>query len=708
MGVVVLAQDTALDILVAVKLVPDVVVKDTESVTDLRKEVLRGMALMHTGIVRTHNFEKDEGGAGIIMEYVDGDSLADLKMRQPGYCFEPEQILPWIEQLCSALDYAHREARIVHRDIKPRNLMLTKAGRLKIADFGTAAIITDSVSRHSMEGSISGTLSYMSPQQAEGKRPTILDDIHAVGATIYELLTGKPPFFRGNALSIHNQIITLVPPRMSERREELEVTHRALIPAVWETTIAACLAKDPAVRPQSAMELVARLKSTSPEVPPLPAEVMMRPREPVSVPPSLPPPLPIGALRSETTKVALPPKNSGNKLWIVAAILLLAIMGGLAGSVFYILKHPVPGKVPTPIADTETIEPTDTPAKTEKSGRRIGLPAQVIFGRNGSIRYITRGFLDGDGKVDLRAFDRKWKFVTPFYGNLFNVQKDNKWGMINDSGEIVHEPQWDDEPFLHDRTVLNYSGDFAFIQRAGNFGFIDKSGKVISQPQWEDCNRFTEGLAVVKRNGKYGYIETSGAVVIDLAWSSAGTFSNGAAPVSRDNKWGYIDKKGTLVIPLEWDECLPFTEQLAAVRRGVKWGYINRAGKVVIPIELDGATFFSEGLAAVKRNEKWGSIDASGVDRIGPRFDGMGYFVAGIAPVTINGKAGVIGHAGTFVIEPRYDSIRTHDNGLSVVSFGGKEGLVDRSGKEILAQEWNMIFVGQCPGGDLPLGFVAD
>ena len=146
---------------------------------------------------------------------------------------------------------------------------------------------------------------------------------------------------------------------------------------------------------------------------------------------------------------------------------------------------------------------------------------------------------------------------------------------------------------------------------------------------------------------------------------------------------------------------------MAAVKRGAKWGYINRAGKVVIPIELDGATFFSEGLAAVKRNEKWGSIDASGVDRIGPRFDGMGYFVAGIAPVTINGKAGVIGHAGTFVIEPRYDSIRTHDNGLSVVSFGGKEGLVDRSGKEILAQEWNMIFVGQCPGGDLPLGFVA-
>jgi serine/threonine protein kinase len=237
------------------------VVKDTESVTDLRKEVLRGMALMHTGIVRTHNFEKDEGGAGIIMEYVDGDSLADLKMRQPGYCFEPEQILPWIEQLCSALDYAHREARIVHRDYQAAKLDADQGWQTQDCRLWHGGDHYGFREPPFMEGSISGTLSYMSPQQAEGKRPTILDDIHAVGATIYELLTGKPPFFRGNALSIHNQIITLVPPRMSERREELEVAHRALIPAVWETTIAACLAKDPAVRPQSASELVARLKA---------------------------------------------------------------------------------------------------------------------------------------------------------------------------------------------------------------------------------------------------------------------------------------------------------------------------------------------------------------------------------------------------------------------------------------------------------------
>lgn len=724
MGVVVLAQDTALDIPVAVKLVPDVVVKDTESVMDLRKEVLRGMALMHTSIVRTHNFEKDEGGAGIVMEYVDGDSLSDLKMRQPSYCFDPEQILPWIEQLCSALDYAHREARIVHRDLKPRNLMLTKSGKLKIADFGTAAIITDSVSRHSMEGNISGTLSYMSPQQAEGKRPTILDDIHAVGATIYELLTGKPPFFRGSPMAIHTQVISMVPPPMSERREELEVTGRAPIPTTWEETVAACLAKDPAMRPQSAIEIVTRLKTVPAAIPPSPAETVVRAAVPQ--PPTLnlpPPPLPISVQRPQPVPAAEPKRRPGIKLWLAAAIFLLAVVGSLIWGLVTKFGSANPNKrvVEEPSANKQLLVerapevanastpgvPKAATANNAKSSARLGLPTQVIFGRSGSTRFITRGLLDGEGKVDPRTLDPKWKFVTPFYGDLLNVQQDGKWGMINDAGKVVHEPQWEDEPFLHERSVLNYSRDFAFIQRGGKFGFIEKSGRIVSEPQWDDCYRFSEGLAAVKRDGKHGYIDPTGAVAIDLVWTAAGAFANGLAPVSRNNKTGYIDKSGTVVIPLEWDECLPFTDQLAAVRRGQKWGYINRAGKLVIPLELDGATPFSEEMAGTMRGNKWGYIDRTGVERVRPKFDAVGLFVMGVTPVMMNGRAGLIDRAGASVVEPQFEAIRISDNAMSVVTLGGKEGLVDRTGKQILAPEWNLIYVGHSQGGDLPLGFVA-
>lgn len=262
MGVVLLARDTALEIPVAIKLLPDAVVKDTEAVADLRREVLRGIALTHPGIVRTHNFERDQSGAAIVMEYVNGSTLIDLKTQQPDWCFDPSQVIPWLEHLCEALDYAHREARIVHRDLKPGNLMITRAGRLKIADFGIAATLADSISRHSVQGSVSGTLSYMSPQQAEGRRPTHLDDIHALGATIYELLTGKPPFFRGNPAMILTQVISMVPPTMRERRNELEIWGRTPIPAVWEDAVAACLAKDPTQRPQSALEVLNLLKAS--------------------------------------------------------------------------------------------------------------------------------------------------------------------------------------------------------------------------------------------------------------------------------------------------------------------------------------------------------------------------------------------------------------------------------------------------------------
>src|SRR5207253_1105648 len=114
-------------------------------------------------------------------------------------------------------DYAHREAMMVHRDLKPRNVMINAGGKLKVADFGMAASLNESISRVSAQGHASGTPPYMSPQQARGASPNPLDDIHALGATIYELLTSKPPFFRGN---IFFQVIEQVPPTMAERRLE--------------------------------------------------------------------------------------------------------------------------------------------------------------------------------------------------------------------------------------------------------------------------------------------------------------------------------------------------------------------------------------------------------------------------------------------------------------------------------------------------------
>jgi len=262
MGVVVLANDEELNISVALKLLPESVSDDTEGILRFKSEVLRGMTLSHPGIVRIHTFERDARDAGIVMEYVPGDTLADAKARQRGNCFDCHEILPWIEQLCVALDYAHGEAHVAHRDLKPRNIMLTPEGRVKLTDFGLASLLSESLTRVATSPNAIGTPPYMSPQQVLGKPATRVDDIYALGATIYDLLTGRPPFFRGD---IFAQVLHEEPCSMARRRQDLGVTGKAEIPRTWERAIAACLAKEPEARPASGAVLIEMLREV--EVP---------------------------------------------------------------------------------------------------------------------------------------------------------------------------------------------------------------------------------------------------------------------------------------------------------------------------------------------------------------------------------------------------------------------------------------------------------
>src|SRR5207249_4912166 len=193
-------------------------------------------------------------------EYIDGETLSNLRSEKERKVFEPDEIAAWISQVCDALDYAHNHAKIIHCDLKPANLMVNQRGDLKISDFGIARSLGDSVSRLTLDQGRSGTLVYMSPQQLNGEHGTHLDDIYSLGASLYDLLTSKPPFYSGN---IDRQIHERVAPSMSERRKEFNI-EPALVPAVWEETIAACLAKDPARRPQSAAAIAQRSQLAGP------------------------------------------------------------------------------------------------------------------------------------------------------------------------------------------------------------------------------------------------------------------------------------------------------------------------------------------------------------------------------------------------------------------------------------------------------------
>ena len=259
MGVVWLARDDQLETLVALKVLPDALCHDRASLEALKRETKLGLLLAHPNIVRIYDFQQDDNAAAISMEYVDGVTLSDVRSEKPEQVFNPADLQPYISALCDALNYAHTRRKIVHRDLKPRNLMLNSEGELKIADFGISRSISESMIMVTGKLGSTGSPPYISPQQWDGDNPSPSDDIYSVGATLYELLTSKPPLL---GVVDWQQIHSKVPPPMWKRRNDLEITGVAPIPGEWEKAIAACLAKNPKDRPQTILELQSRLANS--------------------------------------------------------------------------------------------------------------------------------------------------------------------------------------------------------------------------------------------------------------------------------------------------------------------------------------------------------------------------------------------------------------------------------------------------------------
>lgn len=255
MGSVWRAREVSLRREVALKFLPLSITRDEQAREDLKKEVLLSQELSHPNIIRVHNFEEDQILAAIAMELVDGKPLNRLKAERPNSVFSVAELTPWIEQLCAALGYAHR-LDIIHRDLKPGNIMISTKGQVKVVDFGIAASVSEATTRTVPQSAYGhgGTLAYMSPQQARGEKPTAADDLYSLGATLYDCLTGKPPFFRGE---VYAQVLEAAPPPLNTRLAEVD-PQLPRVPAYWEETILACLAKKREERPASA-EAVARL-----------------------------------------------------------------------------------------------------------------------------------------------------------------------------------------------------------------------------------------------------------------------------------------------------------------------------------------------------------------------------------------------------------------------------------------------------------------
>ncbi|MBV9413392.1 MAG: serine/threonine protein kinase, partial [Solirubrobacterales bacterium] len=247
MARVTLAEDTVLGRPVALKRVYGA--GDPHGMLRLKREALVGASLNHPNLVFVYDAQiQDDGDAVIIMEYVEGETLADVIASRGS--LTPAEALRVLRGIAAALDAIH-ERGIVHRDVKPANVLLGRDGAVKLADLGVADVADRT--RITSAGAVVGSFSYMAPEQLDGTAPSPAMDVYALAAVAYEMLAGEKARPQANALALAHAIATEPPPDL---RKVLPAA-----PAAAALALRRGMSADPAARPRSARELVRELES---------------------------------------------------------------------------------------------------------------------------------------------------------------------------------------------------------------------------------------------------------------------------------------------------------------------------------------------------------------------------------------------------------------------------------------------------------------
>jgi eukaryotic-like serine/threonine-protein kinase len=352
MGEVYKARDTRLDRTVAIKVLKPVAAPSADLRLRFEREAKAIAALNHPHICTLHDVGRDADTDFFVMEYCEGETLAQRLTKGP---LPLDQVLHYGTEIAGALDKAHR-AGIVHRDLKPGNIMITRNG-VKLLDFGlaklrqagaaTGQLLTQATATEPLTaaGTILGTLHYMAPEQLEGKEADARADIFALGTVLYEMLTGRKAFEGSSAASVISAVMSGPPKAIASLQP--------LTPPALERVVTACLAKDPDDRWQNAADVARQLRWIA--------------EGPVET-------------RSQGEGIAAL-RRAGVPFWKVAAAILIFLIG--AGISYLLLKSP-PGlkevnrfKLVLP-ADAQLAQPRDLPFGSDRTslaispdGRRI-------------------------------------------------------------------------------------------------------------------------------------------------------------------------------------------------------------------------------------------------------------------------------------------------------------------------------------------------
>jgi serine/threonine-protein kinase len=340
MGEVWQAQDEVILRQVAIKILKQQYMGDPDFVERFRTEAKHAAMINHDGIANVYDYGEDDGSAYLVMELVPGESLSSILEREK--TLPEQQVISIIAQTALALDAAHREG-LVHRDIKPGNLLISPDGQVKITDFGIARV-ANQVSL-TQTGQVMGTVQYLAPEQATGKPASASGDIYSLGIVAYEALAGKRPFKGETQMAIAMAQINETPPPLPEH-----------IDAKLQKLIMDCMAKKPDQRPSSALALAAR------------AEALLA-NSPSGI--SINAVIPDAALElsDETTIIDTDTKPTAPVPaiwpWVALVIILLSTIAVITWAG---LVSPKPKISPSPsTSQTPSTTPTPTPSKTDES-----------------------------------------------------------------------------------------------------------------------------------------------------------------------------------------------------------------------------------------------------------------------------------------------------------------------------------------------------
>jgi len=374
--------DPRFDREVAVKVLSHRLTDDPSFRTRFEREARAIAALEHHAIVPVYDYGEEGENLYLVMRLLSGGSLADRVERGPMWL---DAIAPVVERVADALDYAHGRG-VIHRDVKPANIMFDAGGNAFLADFGIARLAEQTSTLTGL--GVVGSPTYMSPEQAEGKTITGASDIYSLGATTYEALAGRPPFSAENPLAVLMQHIRDEPPSLTMLRPDLPE------PAV--DAVGRAMAKDPGARPETAKAFAAALRETTVR------------REPSG-----------GATVVEAGRVASPPRPGPN----TAPMPPPAVADRMPPPP--VLRVPDAGLIPETVAG----KALERPEATRVAGAHIAMPGSVPVGDRGATDWRFVGVVAAGALMVIVGF-----FAVPAWGATVPVWPSRDYDLTKELG----------------------------------------------------------------------------------------------------------------------------------------------------------------------------------------------------------------------------------------------------------------------------------